>query len=430
MAENFFLDLQTLGWTLTELDDFMVAAWARGRVQGGTKSSAQAARETLILVQAATDVSTFVESPLVRGQLIKPLRDDVPDEAEQAKELPVETLVKIESLVFYAPTGQQRCFCGFFALLASSSLRTTDGLRTRRLALTKDAITGVSQMKTKSVWTRWYADRGGFGASEWASRWMEELQENGLPGKDFVLLAPSATMDRWLDRPAEYADVRRALHFILMSQCGMTASEAVTYSPHGFRHLLITIGQQLRTQGVVTEGDIERLGHWAKDSSMVRRYDTSAGVSELSARSTLLRAVREGWRPVSDGTLPNPLPSTPGAQALVRSIPQTPISYGRAAPAGRVGQAVPSGRPCFIRVGHRTRKRVHLVSEPHRVSMCGMWTCGTRSDPVAHALYEDIPLSWPDCRNCERGVGKSRHGDGNDATAVISKSNPTLCIWK
>ena len=247
MAENFFLDLIVLKWDILCLDEFMIASWARGRISGGPVCACIHAREVLLLVQTATDVNMFVESPLVRSQLSKPLRDVLPEAAVQAKELPIEIITVIEGLVSSAPTSQMRCYCGLLALLASSSLRTTDCLRTRRLSLTADAITGVSQMKTKSTWTRWYADRSGFSGTDWATKWLEELGLHGLPGSDFVLLAASSPMDSWLNRPAEYADVRRGLHLILMSQCGMTASEAVSYSRHGFLHLLITIGQQLRT---------------------------------------------------------------------------------------------------------------------------------------------------------------------------------------
>ena len=104
----------------------MIASWARGRVQGGGGSAACHAREVLLLVHAATDIDTFVNSSLVKSQLCKPLRDDLPEAAEQARELPIEVVTTIENLVFTAPTAQMRCYCGFLALLASSSLRTTD----------------------------------------------------------------------------------------------------------------------------------------------------------------------------------------------------------------------------------------------------------------------------------------------------------------
>ena len=85
MAENFFLDLLVLEWNILDLDEFKIASWARGRVQGGGGSAASHTREVLLLVQACTDVPTFVESPLVRNQVCLPLRDDLPEAAEQAK---------------------------------------------------------------------------------------------------------------------------------------------------------------------------------------------------------------------------------------------------------------------------------------------------------------------------------------------------------
>ena len=69
-------------------------------------------------------------------------------------------------------------------------------------------------------------------------------------------MATTKGMDEWLGRPAEYPDVRRALQLVLMALFGMSAEEAVEFSPHGFRHVLISCGQQVRA-------DLECLGHWS-----------------------------------------------------------------------------------------------------------------------------------------------------------------------
>ena len=54
----------------------------------------------------------------------------------------------------------------------------------------------------------------------------------------------------------------------------------------------------------MTEDDVERLGHWSRNSTMTRRYDNAAGTSERYARETLMKAFRTGWRPAKDGCLP------------------------------------------------------------------------------------------------------------------------------
>ena len=74
---------------------------------------------------------------------------------------------------------------------------------------------------------------------------------------------------------------------------------------------------------------------------MPGRYDSSAGVSELRARTELLKVIRAGWRPAKDGELPrNPrnsgcpdgLPSAPVAlrDSLVEvcELPRNPRNSG------------------------------------------------------------------------------------------------------
>ena len=159
-------------------------------------------------------------------------------------------------------------------------------------------------MKTKKHWTKWFANKFGFSGHDWASQWLKELVMCGLPGPDYVLRAPNSRGDTWLDRPADFADARRMLHLMLMVYMGMKAEDAVTYNPHGFRHVLVSVGQQPKTFGIVKEGDLEVIGHWSRGSSMPRKYDAGAGVTEMCIRTTLLQQIRQGWRPASEGSLP------------------------------------------------------------------------------------------------------------------------------
>ena len=170
-------------------------------------------------------------------------------------------------------------------------------------------------MKGKRMWTRWFADRVGFGGKDWAEDWYSELRAANLPGGDFLVFAANGAMDAWLPRPAEYSDARRALHLLLLLSCRLNAEQAVEYNPHGFRHILVSAGQQLKAFGVVSEGDLDKLGHWARGSAMPGRYDSASGVSELRARTALLKVIRTGWRPAKEGELPVPVscaPASPG----------------------------------------------------------------------------------------------------------------------
>ncbi len=377
LVSSFFKDLKTLGWSVKDMDKFMVAAWVRGKVKDAAKSASRAVRTTLMLVEAATDVPTFLKDPIVQGQLTLGNNEVSHSEpAVQAANIDVETVIMFEDLVWTAETAVQRCLAGCMALLAGSSLRASDSIRTRSLDVRGDAITGVSRMKAKKVWSRWYACRTGFSGKEWARQWLLELKSCDLPGSDFLVWAPNSTLDAWLERPAEYADLRRALHFMLIVYKGYPASTAATYNPHSFKHVLVTAAQQLRTFGVVTEDDIERLGHWSKGSSMPRNYDSAAGVSELVTRTKVINQLRAGWRPVAEGDLPR--------------APLAAQDVGR----GSAGTMVDP-----IRVGHAKRKMAHLWIGG-RKTMCGWWTCGSVDDPVDGAIFGEVPDLFTRCRQC------------------------------
>ena len=366
LAASFFLDLEVCKWRLTELTPFLVAAWVRGRVSGGSKSATRSARRTLKLVEAATGVNLFIEDPMVKGQLSLVSDHGTHDEpVKVARDFSVDITMQFEELVWKAVTPQQRCYAGFFALLAGSSLRATDALRTRSLSVSGDSIRGVSRMKSKKRWERWYADRLGFTGKEWAQSWMSELCEHSLPGDDCILYAVNTAGDAWLDRHAEYGDVRRMLHLMLVVYMHMKPEEAVTYNPHGFRHILVTIGQQLKHFNVVKESDLDQLGHWAHGSSMPRHYDSHSGVSEMSVRVALLRQVRRGWRPSPDGCLP----------------------------------AAPMPTSETVQVAHTGMKRVHAWAEARR-TRCRSWLCGTPEDPAENAIFTNIPEGWDKCRLC------------------------------
>jgi hypothetical protein len=239
---------------------------------------------------------------------------------------------------------------GLLTLLAYGSGRASDVLASRNLVLAKDAVVGESLMKNKYTWTKWFVCRQGL-RGNWADRWFEILAEEGHPQGDFVSWAPNGTFDAWLGRPAEYADVRRALHFILHSQCGLSIEDSISYNPHGMRHFMIDSGQQLRALKICSSEDIEKFGHWNKGSSMTEAYDNAAGVSELMARHLVLGAVRSGWRPAAEGELPNPLPVPPQGTAGSSTDGSGSI-----------------GRP--ITVGNPLKKRLHLADPHAKVSRC------------------------------------------------------------
>ena len=145
---------------------------------------------------------------------------------------------------------------------------------------------------------------------ERATAWMNEMTAEGMPGEDFMVLAPSSAYDQWLQRPAEYSDFRRAVHFLFHTYLGMTQEMAICYNPHSFRHFLIESAQQLRAMKYCSTDEVERLGRWKKGSDMPEAYDNQSGVSDLLARHRVLSVLTSGWRPATEGELPS-LPPIP-----------------------------------------------------------------------------------------------------------------------
>jgi len=233
-------------------------------------------------------------------------------------------------------------------------------------------------------------------------------------------------MDDWLERPAEYADIRRSLHLLLIAFLGLPPGEAVTYNPHGFRHTLVSIGQQLRSYGIISEPDLEILGHWSKGSDMPRRYDSAKGVTELRARTTLMETVRTSWRPAKNGSLPCPpsassyppreVPDPRGdGGPRSRSVPDLSGSSSLLCPPSEVLVDPGGGGRLEARsfsdlssssgvrlVGHTRRHRIHLVGHGSLLTVCKMWTCGDPGSPTAFATFCDISDTWDRCRNCFR----------------------------
>ena len=290
-----------------------------------------------------------------------------------AKTPPLELVLRMEELISTADTAQQRCIVGFFTLLAMSSARASDAQSSRKITLSERAIAGESLDKGKKAWTKWFCDRRGL-KTDWAEAWLSQLRSENLPGDDFILLAPNMSFDAWLDRPAEYDDFRRSLHFILHVHHGMSIDNAVEFNPHSFRHFLVEAAQQLRALGECTGDQVRRLGRWSVNSHMPEAYDNAVGVSELQARKRVMDPLRLGWVPAPDGRFPVEVPS--------RQFPANVVSE--------------------IKVGHRASRICHLVDASGKFTKCGLWKCGSIDDPAPVAVFQSIPNHWKTCLRCGR----------------------------
>ena len=127
------------------------------------------------------------------------------------------------------------------------------------------------------------------------------------------------------------------------------------YNPHSFRHFLIESSQQLRAMKFCTTDDVERLGRSKPGSGMPDVYDNQSGVSDLISRHRVISALVSGWRPVTEG-----------------QIPEVPVfDYKR----------TPGGVDQITLVANRGSNVVHRKAENGKSTFCRMWTCGTPGDP-------------------------------------------------
>ena len=148
------------------------------------------------------------------------------------------------------------------------------------LTLTDDALMGIT----------WAALRIGVSGRDWVLKWLEILSHHGLPGKDFVILAPSHDLKSFKDLVANFYHSQSMLRTLLLHS-GFTTSEAMTFSCHSWRHLFPTAGRQLR----LSNETLNDMGHWVPNSGMPQRYDSAACVSELTGKATLRQAFQGGW---------------------------------------------------------------------------------------------------------------------------------------
>ena len=318
----------------------------------------------------------------------------------------LEMLRKMEEVVFTGEFVVLKIYAGFIALLAHGCLRFADAQHSEDLYITSDAIIGtgwrVKKCKRKVLWA---ALRVGISARDWGAEWLAVLAEVDLPAKDFILKAPTPDLRGLTERIASYDNVACVMRAILM-MTGMSAGEAVRYTPHSWRHLYPTLGRQLN----LPESQLNEVGHWAPGSGMPRRYDAAACVSELAAKASITGAIASGWTPVGPGCVPRPAPATPSCKApatpqLTHAPGSARVKKLRTSPRANSRVKDHSDEPLlqsFQPVLHRASGKIHCYLHGS-TPVCGTWTCGSTAMPVAKAAFqvaeEELQRStW--CKSC------------------------------
>ena len=273
----------------------------------------------LLWVQSVSGLQLHVQDPLVKNQknpVERTAFDREPTPAEMATE---DELRAMEDYTVHGETPVERVYGGFLANLGHGTLRWKDAQFSRDLVETKDAIVGTGAIKKRGI-LKWASLKAGLNGENWGGVWLNSLKEFGMPRKDFVLLAPNNDFDGFIEQIATYNDAVNVQRYLMMksARLGYTAEQALCKALHSWRHLYNTAARQL---GVDPQGQ-EKIGHWAKGSSMPETYDSRGCVVELKSKTTVLNALQKGWQVADEGCVPEPHPDNiekhaPPKQSLV-----------------------------------------------------------------------------------------------------------------
>ena len=147
---------------------------------------------------------------------------------------------------------------------------------------------------------------------------------------------------------------------------------------------------------------MESLGHWERGSSMPALYDAQSGVTELSARSTIVSALAKGWSPANNGEI--------AAKYSVESVVESSASKYKISNLATdlcKSRKRKTDVPVLglLVVAHTKRKRIHYVSESSTHTLCRWWECGSSDAPGKFAVFGElsdflVEYSW--CRHCLR----------------------------
>ena len=203
-----------MGYQLWQVSDWQMATFIHKFSQN--KGKATRLRSALRWLEWITGVSMYADNRLVRDQV----QDDRKGERKRPRHAkpPGEDIISnLEKLVVYAPTPQLRCAAGLLALLAHTSHRGLDGIRSRSMQVTEAAFAGESLVKTSDTWTSWVIPLGGFSGTAWPTLWMQELLDAGLPGPDYVLNGFDGYCKKLSRRCATTSDLEIAYRMLLQT---------------------------------------------------------------------------------------------------------------------------------------------------------------------------------------------------------------------
>ena len=354
----------------------------------------------------------------------------------QAPPLPVDVVIALEGLVTTAHTLPLRVFAGVVCLCVHGVKRWSDVQHVLSMTTCEDGLmVQTYKSKKREYPVLWGALRDGFDG-DWASPFAAALAEAHLPREDYLVLRPTSDFKDFTNHPAMWADANRALHSLLV-MTGMDADTAVLFTLHSARHVYPTCAFQL----LFPPAAVTLMGHWAvKEDKMASIYDGHKTATELAYKANVCNNVQRGWRPVPEGTVPQPAMVPLGCQHALRpldgshpggaSLPEVahPVSDDASSPflppsegfKGEVARNEVLSRFSLpehtVQVLNTRTVTVHLSGGEG--TWCNAWKCGSKDSPASSAEFARDSTRWTSqnkvafCRNCHSLRTVSKMGGG------------------
>ena len=340
--------------------------------------------------------------------------------ADAALMIPSDIVKRLEEGVSCAQSSVLRIFCGLGCLLTFGIKRWSDAQRVESLTVAADSLV-VRSWKSKKKKTKlvWAALRTGFTSSEWVTPWMEALEQHGFPGEDFLLTAPKSDLLGFTKTPARWSDAERGIHAALVA-VGVPVDDAIKFTLHSFKHLLVTAGRQLG----LAEPQIDVMAGWAvkASSGMPAVYDSVAASSELVYKNFIHQNFRAGWQVAEEGNVPSkplvPLSFVGKSDRPVEASPPKAKSTQRGADLQMKRTWESPLDSSVIQVLNVPVGLVHLfpvssglvrVKQPK--TFCGRWSPGSPDSPSGDAEFAPNSAKWTGDNSffgfCERCYGAS-----------------------
>ena len=416
---RFLQWVASIGLDIKSLNDLRVAGYIKNTTGRG-KTVPGRVRHALVWLQRLVDCDFGVEKVEMQKMVRTTSTGPAPSkEPVAAIMIPIEYVRKLEWGCWKARTGVLRIFCGLGCLLTFGIKRWSDAQRMQSMTLAEDALVVKSwKSKKKKTAITWGALRSGFEKADWAKGFQDALADFGLPCKDYLIHAPRTDMMGFTKSPARWGDAERGIHAALI-EVGVPVDEAITFTLHSFKHLLVTAGRQLQ----VPEPAIDVMAGWAVKSAsgMAEVYDSVSATSELVYKDFIHKNIQKGWSLSAEGRIPLqpvvPFLSCSNARPVSEETPKAAVTKPPSTQKGAdlqlrrmadspLGDSVIQCQNTTLGIVHLQIRGAFQFKDPR--TCCGR-QYGSPTNPAKNMKFSDSSQEWTGENSlfhfCERCYG-------------------------